>query len=164
MESLIPCYKVSGIVFRKGEEDGVICDWKASGYRLPTKAEWEKAAIGYHIRSVRFNNLGLGERFHEWCWDRFNLGDKQGLYDPKGPGKGERRILRGGLTIFSCANRHHDESASSPEQIDDKYGFRLVRSLERMPLMLAFLMRMRFNFTKLTMASILVASHWRILQ
>lgn len=163
MEELLPCYRVSGIVYRKGEEDGVTCDWIAKGYRLPTKAEWEKAANGSHLGGVRFNNRPSGERFNEWCWDRVNPLYKQGVYDPKGPDEGEYRVLRGGLTIFSCGNRHHDDSSSSPEHIDDKCGFRLVRSLDRMPLILAFVKRVHFNVIKLRTASATVANLWRAL-
>ncbi len=40
-DGLALCYQVDGAVYRIGASDGVTCDWKADGYRLPTEVEWE---------------------------------------------------------------------------------------------------------------------------
>jgi formylglycine-generating enzyme required for sulfatase activity len=149
-----PCYKVSADIYRKGEKDKVTCDWKSTGYRLPTEAEWEKAARGglvgkkfpngdtlteneanfagagaVEVGKYPRNGYGLYDmagNVWEWCWDRHDS-ERLGVDDPRGSETGVCRVNRGGSWYVDAAYCNSAyRGYSSPDYRSDGIGFRLA--------------------------------------
>ena len=155
MDGLTPVYTIK--VF------SVTCNWNASGYRLPTEAEWEYAARGgalskgytysgsnelnkvgnclpknnglyMDVGSLEPNELGIYDmtgNASEWCWDfyKMNYYKNSPKYDPKGPEKGDERVIRGGnKSTPAKLARVTFRSSNQPDKDDATIGFRLARN------------------------------------
>jgi formylglycine-generating enzyme required for sulfatase activity len=96
-EERMPVYTTNGATYRTGTNDLVACDWTAAGYRLPTEAEWEKAARG-GARAYRFPWAGTNVidrgRANYYCYQ--NNGTNYFVYDLATTGRYDPVYTNGG--------------------------------------------------------------------
>ena len=147
LEGRKPFYEIAGETVR-------VPDWKASGYRLPTEAEWEYACGGdpadlERARLVQMSNSGsvthpvgkkLTNRFGlhdmlgnvcEWCWDAYDKDyyKQSPRDDPTGPdaaGAADRVIRGGGWDSDPRCCRSATRGWFTPVVRDYDLGFRLA--------------------------------------
>jgi|688.fasta_scaffold10987_8 formylglycine-generating enzyme required for sulfatase activity len=131
------------------------------GYRLPTESEWEYACragtttaysfgdkitpkdANYYdskigkpvaVGSYKPNAFGLYDmhgNVNEWCEDWYGDYPKGAVTDPKGPAKGEYRVLRGGSFDLVDSEARSSVRVFNPQALRSyHYGFRLARTAD----------------------------------
>ncbi|MDR0554294.1 MAG: formylglycine-generating enzyme family protein [Treponema sp.] len=159
-EGLTPAYTISGSTDPAGwgtvptSDDstwnGVTVNWNASGYRLPTEAEWEYAcragtttayntgdaitdSTGWYSGNSGNTTHAVGQKLEnvfglydmhgnvfEWCWDRYEIYDNAAQTDPHGPSAGSSRILRGGSWL--SGDKHLRSASRGPSAPASREG------------------------------------------
>jgi len=146
MEGRKPFYEINGGTVQ-------VPDWKASGYRLPTEAEWEYACGGdpadleehawfggnsgkvtHPVGKKLTNRFGLHDilgNVVEWCWDAYDKDyyRQSPSDDPTGPaaaGAADRVIRGAGWGSFPRRCRSASRGRSTPGIRATHLGFRLA--------------------------------------
>ena len=98
-EGFMPCYSVSAFTYKTGDSVPD-CNWSVNGYRLPSEAEWEKAARG----GLSGHNFPWGNTISHsqanYCVNSLNGTTNDYSYD-ESPTQGYHPTYATGLTPYT---------------------------------------------------------------